>query len=182
MGPLFNSTTPRSHLQSWGRVVIVPPFVALLVTVSWHDFTDQLHGLINHSISSQPRARRPIKGSERDKRCTLMMIQPTLARVLWHAPKEGRKTSVVFLCVLFSFNFNVFQIETFSDSISMWPWFQGARTNKAPSISILLIVSEIVIIFRASFSSLFIYWTYGGELLVEVDVMNRAPGCKLKGL
>lgn len=181
MGPLFNSATPRSHLQSRGRVVIVPPFVALLVTVSWHDFTDQLHGLINHSISSQPRARRPIKGSERDKRCTVMMIQPTLARVLWRAPKEGRKTSVVFLCILFSFSFDVFRLKLFL-ILSMWPWFQGARTNKATSISILLIVSEIVIIFRASFSSLFIYWTYGGELLVEVDVMNRAPGCKLKGL
>lgn len=56
------------------------------------------------------------------------------------------------------------------------------RANKALSISILLIVSKIVIIFRASFSFLFIYWTYGGELLVEVDVKNRAPGCKLKAL
>lgn len=56
------------------------------------------------------------------------------------------------------------------------------RRNKAISISILLIVSEIVIIFRASFIFLFIHWTYGGELLDEVDVTNRAPGCKLKAL
>lgn len=51
----------ENHLQPWGHIVIVQPFIALLVTGSWHNFTDQFHSLINHSISSQHRINIVLK-------------------------------------------------------------------------------------------------------------------------